>query len=101
MPVRLQKKEAPHLVASHRTEWVVCLSPYLSLADCHMLTLLALFYFPPVLLLSPHAALPSGHSLELLTETGYVASPEKDKTDPYDRRQTENTFPNNSARASL
>lgn len=65
-----------------------------------MLTLLALFYFPPFFFFPP-AALPSGHSLELLTETGYVASPEKDKTDPYDRRQTENTFPNNSARASL
>lgn len=78
---------------------VCCVSlPYLSFTDCHMLTLLTLFSF---LVCLPPAALPSGHSLELLTETGYVASPEKDKTDPYDKRQTENTSPNNRGCASL
>lgn len=59
-----------------------------------MLTLLSLSLFPP-------ADWPSGHSLELLTETGYIARPEKDKTDPYDGQQTENTFPNNGVLASL
>lgn len=65
-------------VPSH---WVRCVSvPYLSFTDCHMRTLLTLFSPPPICL--PPAALPSSHSLELLTQTGYVASLEKDKNRP-------------------
>lgn len=91
--------EAAHLFASHRTGCVSCLSPILAsqTAICSPYSLVSLF--TPVLL--PPAALPSGHSLELLTETGCVASPQKDKTDPYDKQQTENTFPSNSVCTSL